>query len=274
MMNEALQQRWQSCHRFTIAFFLLEGQKLIWSTNLSLASSLTSRDCLKVILKSRFHMISQLSRWPYTNLQFHVSDTLSIISTQHGPAHFPNAPTKKPNNFKKNFRTITTKPQDTKMSQMCPKAVDGVERLVTASSPENRTAFLATVSKLSVSFRARSTHRGPHSTCSRTHINLSQHIKSCNRAGVHPIELWMVILRLAEITCWRKLDFFWWKKTVAVDKMMSLSSRLGNVQGTLNTKIENESERTTDSQRGWRSTPVRSGHSEGWRLLAITISSP
>lgn len=44
--------------------------------------------------------------------------------------------------------------------------------------------------------------------------------------------------------------FFWWKKTVAVAdpyKIMSLSSHLENVQGTLNTKKENESERTTQT---------------------------
>lgn len=44
--------------------------------------------------------------------------------------------------------------------------------------------------------------------------------------------------------------FFWRKKTVAIAdsyKMMNLSSRLGNVQGTLNTKKDNESERTTQT---------------------------
>lgn len=74
------------------------------SNNLSLGSSLTSRGCLEVILKSRSHMRSLLSHWPHTNLQFHVSDTLSLISIQHGPARFPIAPTKKTKQFQKELQ--------------------------------------------------------------------------------------------------------------------------------------------------------------------------
>lgn len=50
---------------------------------------------------------------------------------------------------------------------------------------------------------------------------------------------------------WRKnvltqTRLFLWKKGIAAAEMMSQSSRLGNVQGTLNTK-KKESERTTQT---------------------------
>lgn len=83
----------------------------------------------------------------------------------------PLLPPKKPNNFKKNCRTITTKPQDTKMSQMYLKAVDGVERLVTVSIPRNRTAFLATVRQAFYLIPCE-VHTEPRNVRARAHISI------------------------------------------------------------------------------------------------------
>lgn len=150
----------------------------------------------------------------------------------------PLLPPKKQNNFKKNCRTITTKPQDTKMSQINPKAVDGVERLVTASSPRHRTAFLATV-KQAFCLTPCEVHTSSPAMYVlvntyqfiTTHEILKQSWSTSNRvvdANLMPNK------QLVEKTGWRKQDFFGGKRALMLltrKEMMSLSSRLGNVQG-------------------------------------------
>lgn len=132
MTNAALQQSWHFCPRFknewqSVSGFFIDISRLSFSKAVS-----TWDHCWAIDLT--------------LNLQFHVSGTLSLISIQHGPAHFPIAPTKKTKQFQKELQGLLRQSRKTqKWAKWIQKLWTGRERLVTASSSRHRTAFLATV---------------------------------------------------------------------------------------------------------------------------------